>query len=74
MNTIIGKLGGKKFIVALLGLIAVVVAALTGYEIAPETLQTVAAIVSSYLIGQGVADGFSGGKTSSVAKANEDVG
>lgn len=65
MQNIITKLGGRKFLVALMSLVAVVVAALTGYEI-PETLQnTVIGILGTYLIGQGIADGLSGGKTSS---------
>lgn len=77
MNGIIGKLGGKKFIVAILGVVAVVVTATTGFEIPPETLnkviEAIGMIAGGFGVGQGIADGFSGGKTSSVA-ASKDVG
>lgn len=60
----IGKIGGRKFLVALFALIAVVVLALTGVDIAPYQ-DAIIGIAGSFLIGQGVADGLSGGKTSS---------
>ena len=62
MKKIIGKLGGRKFLVAVLGLIGVMVAALTGFDIAPYTT-TIIGIAAPYLIGQGLADGLSAGKT-----------
>ena len=75
MNAFIGSIGGKKFIVALFGLIAVVFTAKTKIEVPPETLNTVltaiATIVGTFGVGQGIADGLSGGKTSSVAANNE---
>lgn len=58
------KIGGRKFVVALFSLIAVVVAALTGVDIEPYK-ETVIGIIGTYLLGQGVADGLSHGKTSS---------
>ena len=60
----IAKIGGRKFLVALLGLIGVIVAALTGFDIEPYK-ETIIGIVGSYLVGQGVADGLSKGATSS---------
>lgn len=72
MGNFIGSIGGKKFVVALLGLIAVVVSAKTGIDIKAETLDTIVTaigtIAGAYVIGQGVADGLSGGKTSSVVQ------
>lgn len=71
MNNFIGSIGGKKFIVALLSLIAVVVTAKTGIEVNPDTLnkviEAIGMIAGGFGVGQGIADGFSGGKTSSVA-------
>lgn len=60
----LAKIGGRKFVVALFSLIAVVVAALTGVDIEPYK-ETVIGIIGSYLLGQGVADGLSKGATSS---------
>ncbi len=75
MNNFIGSIGGKKFIVALLGLLAVVFTAKTGIEIPAATqtqiFETIGLIVGGFGIGQGIADGFSGGATSSVAAANK---
>lgn len=63
---VIAKLGGRKFLVALFSLIAVIVAALTGVDIQPYS-ETVIGIVGTYMLGQGVADGMSKGATSSSA-------
>ena len=62
MNSFIGKIGGRKFLVALVGLIGVIVAAVTGFDLAQHTTLIVG-IVAPYLIGQGVADGLSKGAT-----------
>lgn len=67
----IGKIGGRKFLVAVFGLIAVVVASLTGVNI--EAYQeTIIGIIGTYLLGQGLADGLSKGATSSTAAAAEE--
>ena len=69
MFEIIGKLGGRSFIVALIGLAAVIITATTGFQISEELKQTIitsiAAIVGAHSIGRGAADGLSGGKTAS---------
>lgn len=67
---ILAKLGGKKFILAIFGVIAV--AAHNWLGIDTEAVMTVGGIVAAYVMGQGIADGFSGGKTSSVAAAIEE--
>lgn len=61
---IVAKLGGRKFLVAVLSLIGVVVASLTGVDIEPYK-ETIIGIIGTYLLGQGVADGLSKGATSS---------
>ena len=61
---VIAKLGGRKFLVAVLGLVGVVVAALTGFDIS-KYQETIIGILGTYLLGQGLADGLSGGATSS---------
>jgi hypothetical protein len=60
----LAKIGGRKFVIALFSLIAVVVAALTGVDLEPYK-ETVIGIIGTYLLGQGVADGLSKGATSS---------
>lgn len=61
----------KKFWVSLGGLIFAILAA-KGVIIPPDVrsnvLELIMVVVSAYNVGQGVADGVSGGKTSGVAK------
>lgn len=68
MNAIIGKLGGRSFIVALVGLILVIVTATTGLEISEDikkqVIEAIMLIVGIHSAGRGIADGLSGGKTS----------
>lgn len=64
MKAIVAKLGGRKFIVALVGLVIVIVDSLTGWDLTGQK-ELLITILGGYLIGQGVADGLSGGKTSS---------
>lgn len=73
MNGIMGKLGGRKFLVALFGLIAVVLLAAFNIDIKPYE-NAIVGVLGTYLLGQGVADGLSGGKTSSTPPSNGDVG
>lgn len=83
INGAIGWCGGKKFIVAVLGVVAVVITARTGIDVPQETInkvvEAIGMIVGGFTVGQGVADGLSGGKTSTVANppakpSNGDVG
>jgi len=67
MRKIISAIGGRKFLVAVLGLIGVVVAATTGFDIEPY-VETIIGIIAPYLIGQGLADGLSKGATASKDK------
>ena len=61
----------KKFVATLLGIVSVVLVQLVG--IAPDQAKVVAeiigAIIGTFNVGQGIADGMSKGTTSSVAVA-----
>lgn len=65
MKNLIAKLGGRKFLLALVTLLGVAVASLTGYEIDANLRDTLVGVLGTYLLGQGLADGLSGGKTAS---------
>lgn len=74
MNKILGQIGGRKFIIALFSLVGVVVLAKWNVDIS-KYQDAFVGITGAYLIGQGVADGLSGGATSTVAAlAPKDVG
>ncbi len=60
-----GFFKSKKFSAFILGLITLVVTDLLGWDAATAT--NITAVIGSYLVGQGVADGFSKGATSNVA-------
>ena len=68
MANFIGKIGGRKFLVASFALVGVVVSALTGFDISAYT-EVVIGIVAPYLLAQGAADAMSKGATSSSAQA-----
>lgn len=72
MISILGKLGGRKFIVAVFAALAVALNAYFG--ISESSVIAIGGIAASYLLGQGIADGFSGGETSTVAAVREDGG
>ena len=63
MLSVLGKLGGRKFIVAVFGAIAVAANSWLGISEASVTM--LGTVVSAYLVGQGLADGLSKGTTSS---------
>jgi hypothetical protein len=62
MVTILGKLGGRKFIVAVFGALAVALNSWLG--ISEASVMMIGGIASAYLVGQGLADGLSKGATS----------
>lgn len=64
--TILGKLGGRKFLIALFGAIAIGLHNWLG--ISEDAVLALGGVVAAYVFGQGVADGFSGGATSTVAR------
>ena len=65
---ILGKLGGRKFLVAIFGVVAIGLHNWLGIQ--TEAVMTIGGIVSAFLFGQGLADGLSGGATSSTAQQN----
>jgi hypothetical protein len=64
----IGRLGGRKFLVAMLGLVAVV--GESAFGISTDQILWIGGIVIAYILGQSVADGLSQGATSTVARVN----
>ena len=67
---VLGKLGGRKFLVAVFSAIAIGLNSWLG--ISETVVITIGGIAAAYIFGQGVADGLSGGKTSSTAPVIED--
>ena len=64
MNAFLGKLGGRKFLVAIFGTLAIALHSSLGID--AETINWVGGILISYILGQGVADGLSKGATSTL--------
>jgi len=63
---ILARLGGRKFLLALFGALAIALHSWLGIE--EESVLALGGVIAAYVFGQGIADGFSGGATSSVAK------
>lgn len=63
----------KKFVALLIGLLVLVLKDVVGLD--AETATKLAGLVGAYLLGQGIADGVSGGMTSSMpgTPTREDV-
>ena len=65
MNSFIGKIGGRKFILALVAI--VVTGLMNGLD--PETKGWIISVITGgFSVGQGMADGLSKGKTSTTEK------
>jgi hypothetical protein len=64
-NEIIGSLGGRKFLVALFALAAVILQ--TKFGISEEATLKIAGIASAFVFSQGIAEGLSKTGTSTVA-------
>jgi hypothetical protein len=71
LNGIIGKLGGKKLMAAIAGVLVVLLQSWLGFS--PETAKEIVGLLMTYIIGQSVADGWSKGKTSSTAAAADEA-
>ena len=59
----LGKLGGRKFLMALFGVLAIGLH--NWLNIDTQAIITLGGVISAYIFGQGIADGLSGGATSS---------
>jgi len=66
----LGKLGGRKFVVAVFGVVAIGLHNWLGIN--TEAVITLGGVIAAFLFGQGIADGLSGGATSSTAQATSD--
>jgi len=60
---ILGKLGGRKFLMALIGVLAIGLH--NWLNIDTQAVITLGGVISAFIFGQGIADGLSGGATSS---------
>lgn len=62
MVSVLAKLGGRKFVLAVFGAVAIAAHAWLGID--ESAVMTLGAVISAYIFGQGIADGLSGGVTS----------
>ena len=67
---ILGKLGGRKFIMAVFGVLAIGLH--NWLNIDSQAIIALGGVISAYIFGQGIADGLSGGATSSTTTAASD--
>ena len=65
-NSFIGSIGGRKFVMALAAVIAIVLQSKFG--ISDTQVMYVAGIACTFIFGQGFSDGLSKGATSTVAQ------
>jgi hypothetical protein len=63
---LLGKLGGRKFLMAVVGVIAIGLHNWLGIN--TEGVITLGGVVAAFIFGQGIADGLSGGATSSTTE------
>lgn len=64
MNAFLGKLGGRKFLVAIFGAVAIALGESLGID--PERINLIGGILITYILGQSAADGLSKGATSTL--------
>ena len=60
---ILGKLGGRKFLMAVIGVVAIGLH--NWLNIDTQAVMTLGGVIGAFIFGQGIADGLSGGATSS---------
>lgn len=65
MSAFLGSIGGRKFILALFGVLAIALHEKLGIN--PDAVMTLGGVVAAYIFGQGFADGMSKGATSTTA-------
>ena len=65
---ILGQLGGRKFLMALVGVVAIGLH--NWLNIDSQAVITLGGVVAAFVFGQGIADGLSGGATSSSTPAD----
>ena len=70
MKALIGKMGGRKFLLALATVLVVGLSSLIGLDLPTEKVASIAAVVVGFLVSQGYADGKSLGATSTTAQVD----
>ena len=71
INLFVGSLGGRKFLLAILGLVLLLAHGPLGIPM--ETLIPILKWLGVYILGQGVSDAFSGGASSTAAAAMKEA-
>jgi len=64
MKKVIGKLGGRKFLLSVITTVVIAISSAIGLDLPAEKVASIAAVVVGFLVAQGYADGKSGGATS----------
>jgi hypothetical protein len=64
MKALIGKLGGRKWLIALFSTILIGLGELVGITMTPEKITGIAGIAAALILGQAHADAKTDGKTS----------
>jgi hypothetical protein len=64
--SILGKLGGRKFLMAVFGVLAIGLH--NWLNIDTHAVITLGGVIAAFIFGQGLADGLSGGVTSTTSK------
>ena len=70
MKALIGKLGGRKFLLALVTAVVIALSSLIGLDLPVEKVASIAAVVVGFIVAQGYADGKTDGKTSTTAQVD----
>ncbi len=66
----LGKIGGRKFILAIVGVIAVALHKQFSW-IDSNDVMTIGGIVATYIVGQSISDGMTGGATSTTTPVSD---
>jgi len=73
MKALIGKIGGRKFLLAIIGAVLIALSSVIGIELSPEKITAVSGIVASFILAQGYADGKSQGATSTTTENTKEI-
>ena len=71
MDKFFKMFGSKKFTVSVSVILVAIFNSVFGWNIPPETIEKVIYLAIGFVGAQGIADGFSGGATSSLVKGNK---
>jgi hypothetical protein len=68
LKKLVGKMGGRKFVVSLVSILLVGISKMVGMDLGPETVASIAGIAATYVLGQSYADAKTDGKTSTTVE------